>query len=101
VTGELDLASAAAFLGHLQRATDGSRNIVLDLSGLQYIDSSGINTLFDAQRRFVVTGQRIVLAAVSPRIERIFLIIAMEQVIPLFPTVDAALASFGDGTKPE
>jgi anti-anti-sigma factor len=103
VAGELDLASVASFLGSLKKASDAGDDIVLDLSGLKYIDSSGINALLDAQHRFSRTGQRIVMAAVSPRIQRILEIITLEKVIPVYPTVEEALTRLHnggpDGTK--
>ena len=71
VGGELDLASVATFISYLTRASETSSNIVVDLSGLQYMDSSGIHALVDGQRRLTGSRRRIVLAAVPPRIGRI------------------------------
>jgi anti-anti-sigma factor len=101
VDGELDLASVASFVGYLARAGDGGRDVIVDLKELRYIDSSGINALLRARQRYTLTGQRIVLADVPSRIRRILGIIAAEEIIPMFPTVDAALAGIRDGTKPE
>lgn len=100
VDGELDLASVASFLGYLQRAGNGGRDVVVDLQKLRYIDSSGINALLRARERCARTGQRIALADVPARIRRILDIVAAAEVIPMFPTVDAALAGVRDGTKP-
>lgn len=91
LAGELDLASVAAFIGHLTRAAEAGRNVVLDMNGLQYIDSSGINALVDAHKRFTRSGRHIALTSVSPRIARILQIVALEQLIPVFPTVEAAI----------
>ena len=96
MAGDLDIADVAAFIGHLTKALERSRNTVLDLSGIRYIDSSGIHALIDARRRFNAMGRNVVLAALSPWVERIFQTIAMDQVVPVFPTVEAALASFRD-----
>ena len=96
MSGDLDIADVAAFIGHLTKAVERSRNTVLDLSGIRYIDSSGIHALIDARRRFNAMGRNVVLAALSPWVERIFQTIAMDQVVPVFPTVEAALASFRD-----
>ncbi|HKX17338.1 MAG TPA: STAS domain-containing protein [bacterium] len=94
VSGELDLAGVATFLGYLRRANDAHDNVIVDLSGLLYMDSAGINALLDAQRRFTQTGGRIVLAAPSPRIRRILRIVTLDAVIPIFPTVDDAVQYF-------
>jgi anti-sigma B factor antagonist len=101
VDGELDLASVASFLGYLKRAWDGGRHVIVDLQKLRYIDSSGINALLRARERYTRNGRRIVLADVPARIRRVLDIIAVEAVIPMFPTVDAALAALRDGTKPK
>lgn len=93
VSGELDLAAGPAFLGYLKRASDGGAHVVLDLSGLRYIDSTGINALLNAHAKFARTGRRIALAAVPPTIRRILGVVAVEDVIPVFPTVEAALES--------
>lgn len=99
--GELDLASVASFLGYLKRAGDGGRHVIVDLGKLRYIDSSGINALLRARGRYTRNGQRIVLADVPASIRRILDIVAVEAVVPMFPTVDAALAGLRDGTKPK
>lgn len=97
VSGDLDLASVPLLLGHLNRAAEGTANIIVDLSGLRYIDSSGINTLLAAGKIFARKGHRIVLAAVSPMMLRLLRIINLEQAMPIFPTVEAALAGLRDG----
>jgi stage II sporulation protein AA (anti-sigma F factor antagonist) len=97
VAGDLDLAGVPSFLGYLNRASDGGSNLIVDLSRLRYIDSSGINTLLAVQKTFARAGRRIVLAAVSPRMLRVLKIISLEQLLPVYPTVDAALASLRDG----
>ncbi|MHB8731952.1 MAG: STAS domain-containing protein [bacterium] len=101
VNGELDLASVGSFLSHLKRAGDGGRDVIVDLEKLRYIDSSGINALLRARERYARTRQRIVLAGVPSRIRRVLDVIAVEQVIPMFPTVDAALVALRDGMKPK
>jgi len=96
VAGDLDLAAVPSFLGYLNRASQGGVNLIVDLSGLRYIDSSGINTLLAVEKTFARAGRRIVLAAASPRMLRILKIISLEQILPLYPTVEAALASLRD-----
>lgn len=97
VSGDLDLASVPLLLGHLNRAAEGTANVIIDLSGLRYIDSSGINTLLAAGKIFARKGHQIVLAAASPMMLRLLRIINLEQAMPIFPTVEAALAGLRDG----
>src|SRR5204863_3598970 len=66
VTGDLDLASSGlleAPLWALQM--DGRPNIVLDLSGLGFIDSTGLNVLVGAHRRAEIRGDSVVIRGAS------------------------------------
>ena len=96
VAGDLDLAGVPSFLGYLNRASEGGSNLIVDLSRLRYIDSSGINTLLAVHKTFARAGRRIVLAAATPRMLRVLKIISLEQILPVYPTVEVALASFRD-----
>jgi anti-sigma B factor antagonist len=92
--GELDLASVADLNKQLTAAARTEKHLVVEMSGLRYIDSTGAKALLDAHRIFKQTGRKIALAAVSPMTRRILTVLGVEQVLPVFPTVEAALASF-------
>ena len=52
LTGELDMASAPELTGVLRQVIEnGPQEVVLDFSGLSFVDSSGIAALVDAQHR--------------------------------------------------
>lgn len=48
-TGELDLSNVATFAAALTdaRASDGDHRLIVDLSGVEYLDSGAISVLFD------------------------------------------------------
>jgi anti-sigma B factor antagonist len=65
-TGDLDLASATAFQTWLDEAVgDSARGVVLDLSEVPFIDSSGLRVVLDLSRR--LREQQRELAIVAPR----------------------------------
>jgi anti-sigma B factor antagonist len=73
LSGELDLASAP----QLQRAFDraeasGSRHVVVDLSGLEFIDSSGLRLLVAAHRRSRENGHRLSLLRGPRAVHHVF-----------------------------
>lgn len=52
LAGELDISNVAATAGRIDGAiAEGSLAVVLDLTELRYLDSSGVSALFDLARR--------------------------------------------------
>ncbi|MCA1677564.1 MAG: STAS domain-containing protein [Actinobacteria bacterium] len=71
--GELDLASAASVEDELTavEATD-ARQIVLDLSGLTFMDSSGVHLIARADARCRAAAKPLRLLRGPPHIHRVF-----------------------------
>jgi anti-anti-sigma factor len=72
VRGEIDLASAHALDRELLDAESLARRIVLDLAGLEFIDSTGIHVLIDAHQRAEINGHQLVLTHIPAQAERLF-----------------------------
>jgi anti-sigma B factor antagonist len=66
--GELDLASAPALEEALRRVESGSGRLVVDLSELSFIDSTGIHLLLQAHLR---TAGRLSLRPGPPEVQRV------------------------------
>jgi anti-anti-sigma factor len=99
LTGEVDILS----VGELKRRTtelDKSMpaHVVFDLSGLVFIDSSGINALVQSVRAIEAEGGTAVLAAPSEEARRVFDIIGLSQVVSVVQDVGAALKPPPPGT---
>jgi anti-anti-sigma factor len=45
VTGELDLAAVDQFTNDLSRLINGSGQMILDVAGLDFMDSSGLSAI--------------------------------------------------------
>jgi anti-sigma B factor antagonist len=73
LAGELDLVGAAGVSEELLRveATD-ARRIVLDLSSLEFIDSTGIRLILSADARSRAHGRRLVLIRGPQPVQRVF-----------------------------
>jgi len=93
--GEVDLSTIPMLWSNLKAMAESNLNVVVDLNRIEYIDSAGIQALLDANRLFFQCGRRLVLAEPSP-IFRMLLheIAGLEQTIPVYTSVAAALASF-------
>jgi len=68
VRGELDLATAPRLGEEIERRLNGS-DVVLDLSEVPFIDSSGIRVLLEAAR-LAAAGERKLSVRCSPAVER-------------------------------
>jgi anti-sigma B factor antagonist len=72
----------------------GRKNIVLNLGGLQYLDSSGIGELAKIYVSVVKASGQLKVVGLSPKVEEILKITQLYQVFPEFPSEEAALRSF-------
>lgn len=69
-------------------------NIVLDLSQMTHIDSSGLGVLVQLLQRATSRGGAVKLAALQPHPRIVFDITKVYRVFEIFDTAEAALASF-------
>jgi anti-anti-sigma factor len=81
LTGELDLSGAGPLDEELDRlaAEDGVRRVVLDLRGLEFMDSSGLRTVALAERRLAAVDRALVLVRGPEAVQRVFAITRMED----------------------
>lgn len=80
LTGELDLASAQLLEAEIDRPeVSGAPNLLLDLHDLQFIDSTGLRTLFTAHQRASARGQGFALTHGSQQVQRLLAITRMVE----------------------
>jgi anti-anti-sigma factor len=91
LTGELDLAGVSVLQSQFRGIAHAEDHVIVDMGGLRYIDSSGAKVLLEAQRSLSRRNRRLVLAAVQPLARRVIDIMGLERIIPIFPTVEAAI----------
>jgi anti-sigma B factor antagonist len=94
VTGELDLAGAPSTGEAIGEAVPTSaRALVVDFSGLEFIDSSGIAMLFNLVRRLGGRRQALhVVARPGEPVARVLEIVEFHRAAPVHDTIDEALA---------
>jgi len=73
---------------------DGQTNIVLNLSALDYLDSSGIGELVRNYMTVVKKGGAMKVVGLAPKVEEILKVTQLYQVFPEFPDEASALESF-------
>jgi anti-anti-sigma factor len=94
VSGELDLAGAPSTGDAIGGAVPTSaRALVVDFTGLEFIDSSGIAMLFNLARRLGSRRQELHVVAVGGTpVARVLEIVEFDRAAPVHETRDAALA---------
>jgi anti-sigma B factor antagonist len=97
MSGELDIAGAPGMGDRLDEAVPTSaRGLVVDLSGLAFIDSSGIAMLFGLTRKLGSRRQQLRLVARSGgAVSRVLQIVEFERAAPVHETLDDALEAAG------
>ncbi|WP_370891031.1 STAS domain-containing protein [Janibacter sp. GXQ6167] len=92
VTGEIDVASTGALRRALTAAGDeGERQVVADLSGVTFIDSSGIGVLIGRTKAMHREGGALAVVATHERVLRTFALTGVDQVLAIHATVDEAV----------
>jgi anti-sigma B factor antagonist len=86
LVGELDLVYADDVRDALIGA-DGPE-VVVDLSGLEFIDSSGLSALITARRRVMAGGNRLVLRGAQGAARRVFELTGLDDVLEDVPEED-------------
>ena len=94
--GEIDLATADTLRQLLADAADeGCALVVLDLSSVVFLDSTGLGVIVGEHQRLTAAGRRLVLAAPMANVLRVLTITGLEQAIPVFDTLAEAVADCG------
>jgi anti-sigma B factor antagonist len=89
LTGELDMAHAPTVAETLDALADTERPLVVDLSELTFIDSSGIHAILRPR------PQQGVVVLVSPpgNISRVLSVTKIDRVLPVYESLDEAVAA--------
>ncbi len=102
VSGRLTSFEIGALRESISRLLKQARkNIVLNLSGLQYLDSSGIGELARIYVSVVKAGGQMKVIGLSPKVQEILKITQLYQIFPEFPSEEAALQSFPESNRKE
>ncbi len=92
LSGTLDIATSPSLRAALIEAADrGEHEIVVDLSQLEFLDSTGLGALIGAHKRAAEHGGSIRLVALEGQILRLLRITGLLDVFSVYPTVEAAI----------
>ena len=86
LSGRLDASTATEMREALHTAIDaGAGDLIVDVSGVDLVDATGLGVLLGAHRRATRAGRRVVLRDASPRLVRILRLARLHRVCALEP----------------
>jgi anti-sigma B factor antagonist len=92
VHGEVDVATAPRLREQLVKlVTDGRARMVLDLDGVEFLDSTGLGVIVGLLKRTRTMGGDLRLVCTRPSICKVFEITALDRTMPLADSVDEAI----------
>jgi anti-sigma B factor antagonist len=90
----LDASNVQEFRTDVSHSVDGQKDIVFDLSGIKFVDSSGIGALLSVLRKTNALSGDVKLCNLQPNVKSLFDLVRMTRLFETFDTVDEAVASF-------
>ncbi len=81
VSGEVDVGTAAEFGSRLQQAAHLAPHVDVDLTGVDYMDSSGLRALLATKQHVDADGGRVQVCAMSPIVARLVEITGLTEVL--------------------
>ncbi len=75
-----------------KQGSPGMRALLIDLSHVRYMDSSGIATLVECMQHCMKTGARLRLCELSPAVRDVFELARLASVFEIFKTLSEASA---------
>ena len=90
-SGEIDALTAPQLGRRLIAIADEGKDVVVDLSGVTFMDSTGIGVLLNGLRRLTSRSAELVLVCPTQRILRPFEVTGLVGRLKIFPTREAAL----------
>lgn len=91
--GELDVAGAASVAAALIAVAARARELIVDLAGLEFIDSSGLAALVLARKRARQAGGDLLLAAPQAQVLRVLAAARLAGVFDVHASVGQAAGS--------
>src|ERR1700712_1531022 len=94
VRGEVDVDSAPTLRKCLQESMDDQHHdLIVDLSDIAFIDSTGLGVLVAGQNRAGELGGKLSVVCAQERVLKLFRITGLDEVFGIYPSRDQALSA--------
>lgn len=89
---EIDITNAGQLRAALLHAARPAAALVVDMTRTRFCDCAGLHALIGAHKRARAEGQQVRLAVTGPQVRRILALTALDRLIPVYASLDHALA---------
>ncbi len=72
-------------------SNEGVRNLILDLSDVKYVDSSGLSAILTANRLWKDFGSFVLTGATHPAVKKLIEISRLEAILTIIPSVEESI----------
>jgi len=97
LTDTLDAATVSDFRHGVAPAIGDKVRLVLDLTHVTFVDSSGLGAILACLRELNAVGGDLRLATVREPVQRVFDLVRMHRVLGIFPSRREAMEGWGQG----
>ena len=99
VSGEIHVTTAPEFSQRLNEAiAAGARRVVIDMTSVEFIDSTGLSVLLNGLRRVTRADGKLALVVTNPTVLRLFEITKLDSTFDIQPDRESALARVQAGS---
>jgi anti-anti-sigma factor len=93
LTGKLALETVHQFIAEQRK--DPTPHLILDLSGVSFLDSAGVGALVQLFVHRRNGGQTLALAALTKQGQAVMQVAGLTKLLPVYDTVESASAAYG------
>jgi anti-anti-sigma factor len=93
VTGEVDIATSSKLRAALAARPRAGGLLVVDLTAVTFLDSSGLSVILALQRETGAAGERLAVVCPPGAARLLFEVTGVDAELPLYATREAALAA--------
>ncbi len=93
IQGRLDSASAPILVQKCSAVRSADRNLVLNLSGVTFIASSGVGALLALAEQFHESGRSVRFVALSSAVDSVIRLLNLDQFLPIHATEHEAITA--------
>lgn len=92
LAGEIDLRTSPTLHARLLEEVESRpQRIILDLSGVTYVDSSGVGTMVDVKRQTERRGGKMALVGLQSRVKAVFEVTRLDNFFEICDSLAQAL----------